>query len=102
MSVSLEEASRCPKCEEPGEETRKMPGPKRSKVHIYTCRNERCSWLNTNWTVQEMDDGTIPERKQGPKELPPLTPSEEAMARAILEDNEAALRRGEIQTPFGR
>lgn len=63
-----EEASRCPRCGQPGEDTKqqvvrnvRMPrGGQRPTMHQLTCRNELCLWYNTHWMVQVNADGSIP------------------------------------------
>jgi hypothetical protein len=89
--ATLDEASHCPKCGEPGAvkpgyETIREGRHRGAKVYIYMCTNERCVWLNTGWTVQVNPDGTIPERVKGPKEHPQLDSFAEAAARRQLED----------------
>jgi hypothetical protein len=89
--ATWEEASKCPKCGEPGEETNRsaavVSGRPTGSVITLTCRNERCQWLNTSWIVQVDRNGTIPERQGGgDKQFPNLTPGQEAMARRMLED----------------
>jgi len=87
---TLEEAVRCPKCSMPGRLTSSQAvtsGRGRGgQVHVYTCATERCQWFGTGWTVQVMADGSIPERVQGPKEYPAMTPNEKAAAQRYLED----------------
>jgi hypothetical protein len=67
---TLELAKRCPDCKEPGDFQQELPGPRRSKVKVYVCRNDRCKTKGETWIVQINADGTIPVRKQGPKEYP--------------------------------
>lgn len=69
---TLDEARRCFKCEELGELTKTMPGPRgRYTVHVYTCKNERCKIYNdTIRVVQVNRDGSIPMRSRGAKEFP--------------------------------
>jgi|SRR3954469_2884264 hypothetical protein len=67
---TIEEARRCPECHEPGEIQQLLAGPRRGKVHVYICRNERCKTANETWIVQVNADGSIPVRKKGPKEFP--------------------------------
>lgn len=70
------DATKCPKCGLTGEhmvrETKQArlrdddgnrifgiaPG---TKLHKIYCRNSRCKWFDTNWTVQVNPDNTIPE-----------------------------------------
>lgn len=84
--ATLDEASRCPKCDQPGDHSSSESRPDGSIVRTYYCRNERCRWYNTPWIVQVKADGTIPERKPQEKDYPDLTPGQEAMARRVIED----------------
>jgi hypothetical protein len=61
--ASYEDAQRCPKCDQPGEEGKREPilgSGGDSAVHIW-CRNERCEWFNTPWFVTIKADGTVPD-----------------------------------------
>jgi len=75
-NATWSDAIQCPKCGLTGEhmpkESRQVgtrdssgnrihgvtPG---AKLHKIYCRNSRCSWFNTNWTVQVNPDNSIPE-----------------------------------------
>ena len=62
--TTYEDARRCPRCEHPGEHVAEEDRPLRSVrgaklIKIY-CRQERCKWFNTAWTVQVNADGSIP------------------------------------------
>lgn len=63
--TTYEEARRCPKCEEPGEESGRRSlhsaSLRGAELHIFACKNSRCQWFDTTWTVQRNPDGTIPE-----------------------------------------
>jgi hypothetical protein len=90
---TLEEAERCPKCSIPGMAGAKNPVPPSQigrrgvSVIVYTCKNERCNWYDTGWTVQVNEDGSIPERKaEGPKQFEAYTPGQEARARQDIEE----------------
>lgn len=61
-TASFEEATRCPKCNEPGELGVNRPGPDKSTIHFVWCRNQVCKWFDTNWIVQQLEDGTVPVR----------------------------------------
>lgn len=75
-NATWQDAIVCPKCHMTGEHMPKeskqvgirdgdgnriqgvTPG---AKLHKIYCRNSRCKWFNTNWTVQVNPDGIIPE-----------------------------------------
>lgn len=60
----FEEASRCPKCQTPGDDRKQdASGPKGSTLHYIYCVNDRCKWFDTFWIVQVNADGTIPPPK---------------------------------------
>jgi hypothetical protein len=62
MASTLEEASRCPKCKEPGDIGARRPTAKPGfDVLGVTCQNEACKWFETGWLVQINPDGSIPE-----------------------------------------
>ena len=74
-SISFEEASRCPKCKQPGELGTERPAANKSTIHIIWCRNTICRWYNTNWIVQKLQDGTVPVRQREerrPKTFPKI------------------------------
>lgn len=62
--TTLEEASRCPKCTNPGEYTgeRTLESVRGgAKAKEFTCRNERCKWYNQVCSVVQVNpNGTIP------------------------------------------
>jgi len=76
--TTLEEASRCPKCKQPGEltDTRAVPRGRGitpgSKLLTYTCRSIFCKWLDTVCRIiQVMPDGSIaPEITKREKQFP--------------------------------
>lgn len=88
--VTPEQAKHCPRCNQMGEtvNTYVTPHPttgRPTKVHVIQCRNLSCNWYQTNWVVQEDEDGKVPVRDSGhePKTFPKLKRSltqSEAMA----------------------
>jgi hypothetical protein len=93
----------------PGEhvaaEDRQMKvGRDNSKVLKIYCRNERCKWFNTAWTVQQRSDGTIPDALlHRPKKFPEL-PSWGAGSVTALEQQLALETQpggGELNNPNG-
>lgn len=61
VQTTLEEASRCPRCEVPGRFNGERPlRSGDGKVKVFLCENARCRWYNTTWTVQVNANGTIP------------------------------------------
>ncbi len=84
--ATLEDATRCPKCQTTGREVKKSSGPKESKIYVFHCPNDKCRWFNTGWTVQVNANGSIPERVKGEKEFPALSVYDEAAAKKILDE----------------
>ncbi len=73
MAVTFDQAKRCPKCDNPGEQDVVRNGPD-YKLYTFICRNEACAWFGTGWVVQRMDDGTIPEREPSREKSFPAIP----------------------------
>ncbi len=61
--TTLEEARRCPRCEQLGTSAGSKPAPERwmGTLHLYKCENKRCARYEGVWVVQVRPDGTIPE-----------------------------------------
>jgi len=58
---TYEAATRCPRCQIPGEVVSKVPsGRPGTQIHNVFCRNEACVWYNTSWIVQVNPDGSVP------------------------------------------
>jgi hypothetical protein len=63
QEATYEDRKRCPKCEQPGEETKSLPVrglPKGTTVKTIYCRNKFCKWCDTCWMVQVNPDGSVP------------------------------------------
>lgn len=64
--TTFEEATRCPKCKQPGEvvSTKKVTDRDlkmgKATANTVMCHNPVCTWVNTNWVVQVNPDGSIP------------------------------------------
>ena len=95
--TTWEEARACPRCGNPGEETKRESGPKGSTVYVLTCRTERCKWENTGWLVQVNRDGSIPERQKGDKDFTPYTETQKQHARDVQRFNQQIMEHGEIR-----
>jgi hypothetical protein len=85
---TFEEARRCPVCQTPGKEVvtrRPQELPRGTKIHVFSCENERCSDLGERWIVQTNPDGSIPQPGQkGPKAFE--RPRESAMIMQAARD----------------
>lgn len=93
--TTLEEAKRCPKCQQPGDFKQDLMGQRRgSKVKVYICKNERCEAVNETWIVQVNADGSIPKRRPGPKEYPSADRMM-TMGRHYVENLQEEVRRNE-------
>jgi hypothetical protein len=87
--ATLDEASKCPRCKEPGEKYgEKASGRRGNKVLMYRCNNTTCPWGkdpdDMGWIVEVNDRGEIQERGATDKQFPVLPPNEE-MERRIRE-----------------
>jgi hypothetical protein len=95
--TTFEEACRCPKCGEPGQEVAAENRRMRSGAELKQiyCRNARCNWLDTPWVVQVNPDGTIPEptldRQKSFAKLPDRT---EAVQRQLQRLQDSTLETG--------
>lgn len=110
-NATWQEAIQCPKCGLTGEHMPKesqqvsirdgdgnrirgvTPG---AKLHKIYCRNTRCKWLNTNWTVQVNPDGSIPEpdTHRRPRQYAAPDAAFAAQMKANFDAIEAATREG--------
>lgn len=63
MISTFEEAKRCPRCNQPGEDRKQIPAPgiPGAKVHTIYCVSQLCPWYDTPWLVQVNSDGSIPQ-----------------------------------------
>lgn len=65
--TTYEEATRCPKCGQPGNvRVKKRAAGVRTRgamVHLVYCEHTLCAWYNTCWAVQVNPDGTVPPPK---------------------------------------
>jgi hypothetical protein len=100
--ASYEEARKCPKCEEPGEEGAVKPlDRRRGKLQQLWCRNPQCKWYNTSYTVQIRPDGSVPDPDTRPRtEGKVIMPSDEDIQR--IQSNaqatlDGSLRGGELK-----
>ena len=79
-----EEAKHCPKCGLIGVLSATNTVNNSVRVETYKCDNILCPWYRTGWIVQINADGSIPDRKAGPKQFTPMTPRMETFARDNL------------------
>lgn len=99
-TVDFEVAQRCPKCDQPGEIMTTTPARDNSgrpcRIHRIRCQNNRCAWFETDWVVQQLEDGTVPVREGvGEKTFPavPGMTQEKAQEQiATILDNEKKKR----------
>ena len=91
-TITLAEASHCPRCNQRGETEQVRDLPNRDKMHVLICKNEGCEWYNTGWVVQVAPDGSVFQREQGErgqdKTFPKLTEDQLAYGRRTMEDIE--------------
>lgn len=82
---TLDEASRCPICKEPAQQTVSRSGSRGSKLHTYVCRNQNCRWYDTGFLVQVDSNGDVYERPKGEKEFTPFSKEQASRIEAGLE-----------------
>lgn len=85
--ASLDEASKCPICKEPGNKyEERSSGNAGNKVLMYRCTNTTCRWgqdpEDMGWIVEVDSSGAIAERKAHDKQFPSLKPPPEAIEHA--------------------
>jgi hypothetical protein len=80
--TTLEEARRCPFCQQPGKEVASSNLPDRSVAHTFQCENQRCSDCGGRRIVQTLPDGSVPQPNIGPKSFPKLNLNSNAAQRA--------------------
>jgi hypothetical protein len=100
-TVDFETAQRCPKCDQPGEIMSTTPARDNKgrpcKIHRLRCQNNRCRWFETDWVVQQLEDGTVPireglEQKTFPA-VPGMTQEKAAEQIEAIVDDDADKRR---------
>lgn len=108
MSTSYEEALRCPRCDMRGDHVEKEDKPSRSirgaTILTVYCRNSRCRWHNTSWTIQKNADGTIPPPLLNrEKRFPEVPGSGKKMIEALEEQVRLETQHGgaELHNPRG-
>lgn len=88
--TTLEEARRCPRCEQPGQERmmRPAPPPAVGVLHFFACENQRCEWFDEVWPVQTRPDGTVvqPDDNRGDKRYRPMSNDMISRGQRIVED----------------
>lgn len=105
--TTLEEARRCPRCEQPGKLVRKeqargaTPG---SEQHIYECDNSRCKWHKQVCRVVTVRaDGSIPQAEQRNKNYPSVPDMTDRVNQQIAAQLELEQSGGgEIRNPYAR
>lgn len=103
--TTFEDAKKCPKCGQPGEDIGFKPGRSERggavKVHTIMCRTQLCPWFNTGYLVQVNEDGSIPAAYSGTsgglKKFPKI--SQETASK--IEDNILRQLQAETQTGGG-
>lgn len=95
MDTTIDEARRCPKCEEPGEETRVERLRRGARELTFTCRNERCKWFNQTCSVVTVHaDGSIPAPNTNRRKEFARIPDRTEQVQAMIDAQLAAERSG--------
>lgn len=86
MSISFDEASHCPRCDNKGLEVSRSSKP---TVVMLECKTEICRWFETRWPVQLMDDGSVYDRSADhsapEKQFPKLDLAQKIRAQQYLD-----------------
>lgn len=105
-STSYEDALRCPRCELRGDhvesEDRRSTSIRGATILTVYCRNSRCRWYNTSWTIQKNADGTIPPPLLNrAKKFPELPASGARVIQAIEDQLQLEIQPGgaEVNNP---
>ena len=86
QTTTWDEASRCPKCNQPMKEVHSSPAVNgEGTVSVLECGNKVCIWLGETKLVQRLANGEVPIR-EAEKEFQPLTEGAKARARASIEN----------------
>jgi hypothetical protein len=108
VSTSFEEALRCPRCElrddHVKEEDKVSKSIRGATILTVYCRNPRCRWYNTSWTIQKNADGTIPPPLLRREKRFPELPSSGGKVIQALEEQvrlEQEPGGGEVNNPRG-
>lgn len=104
MDTTIDEARRCPKCQELGKKTGEAPGTARgSKELTFTCENERCIWNGqTCRVVTVRADGSIPDPIINRTKMFTKVPDRTEQVQAMLDAQIAAERTGRNNEIRGR
>jgi hypothetical protein len=87
-TVPFSEAQDCPECGQTGRVLHSNP-IMGGTVHMIQCRNELCTWLNTNWVVETDGNGEVRVNEQawkiahGQRLVAPKDPTFDAAYEAI-------------------
>lgn len=67
--ASFDEASKCPKCGLTGDQGRvNSVARSRDRLIQMTCKNVRCKWYESSWSVQVRPDGSVPDPDTRPRQ----------------------------------
>lgn len=102
MDTTIDEARRCPKCQELGKKVLEAPGNSRgSKELTYTCENDRCKWYGQTCSVVTVrSDGSIPDPNRHRAKQFTVVPDRTEQVQAMLDrqiDAERSGRNNEIR-----
>lgn len=85
--TTLEEAARCPLCDQPGRPDGIEPQKDGSRIHKFVCENNgRCRWAGgAPWVVQVRKDGSVVQAQKHKKQFPAI-PDRTEEVRARIDD----------------
>ena len=89
-TASMDEAMRCYKCENTGEQVSINPCREKwqGMAHTIECKNPLCRNFEQRWIVQVRPDGTIPVNRgsKGAKSYPAMSTGIQSLARRGIEE----------------
>ncbi len=86
--TTIEAAKRCPRCGNPGRNTKVSHNADRSRMETYTCESKNCPWFNTGWVLQIMGDGTLARRAENASKQFAMSPGMENIGRNLVKETE--------------
>lgn len=104
MDTTIDEARRCPKCQELGRKLSEARGASRgSKEITFICENDRCKWYGQTCSVVTVrSDGSIPDPNRHRSKQFTAIPDRTDQVQAMIDRQLVAERSGQNNEIRGR